>query len=235
MSKERMTATHYLATPARRNIARNQALHIVYSWPIQCLELSVAACILRTANRGMHQTFNLSRVVGLCAGALMLSGCNTPPYDATRAPTDPLVVPSVTHAPVALRLPSQASDYQQSVGGEIVIRAISLLGSPYQWGGSGPKAFDCSGLVHFIHNELGISVPRTAEDQFRAARRVDVDALEPGDLLFFKIRGKRISHVAIYAGSGRFVHAPQTGRPVEIRTLSDSYYRPRLAGAGRLF
>jgi cell wall-associated NlpC family hydrolase len=59
--------------------------------------------------------------------------------------------------------------------------------------------------------------------------------LEPGDLLFFRTAGKRISHVAIYAGSNRFVHAPQTGRPIEIRTLDDEYYRPRLAGAGRLF
>lgn len=184
----------------------------------------------------MHRSsFNFFRVASLVAGALVLQACSAPPYEPARSTRDPLVMPSVAHTPVSVRLPTRASDYQQSIGGEIVIRAISLLGSPYQWGGSGPDAFDCSGLVHYVHNELGISVPRTAEEQYRAARRVDVDALEPGDLLFFKIRGKRISHVAIYAGSGRFVHAPQTGRPVEIRPLGDGYYRPRLAGAGRFF
>jgi len=132
-------------------------------------------------------------------------------------------------------MPERSDDYEPRVGSEIVIRAIALLGLPYKWGGSGPTAFDCSGLVQFVHNELGISVPRTAEEQYQAATRVKVEDLEPGDLLFFKIHGRKISHVAIYAGSGRFVHAPQTGRPIEIRPLNDGYYRPRLAAAGRLF
>ncbi|HEX2493756.1 MAG TPA: C40 family peptidase [Steroidobacter sp.] len=115
------------------------------------------------------------------------------------------------------------------------MRAMSLLGAPYRWGGAGPSAFDCSGLVRFVHGQLGIEVPRTAAEQFSAAKRVRLDGLEPGDLLFFKINGSRVSHVAIYAGQGRFIHAPQSGRPVELRTLDDEYYRPRLAGAGRLF
>lgn len=114
------------------------------------------------------------------------------------------------------------------------MRAISLLGAPYEWGGSGPSSFDCSGLVRFIHDQLGISTPRTAAEQFSAATPVKLDRLAPGDLLFFRIKG-RISHVAIYTGEGRFVHAPQTGRSVELRALDDDFYRPRLAGAGRLF
>lgn len=121
-----------------------------------------------------------------------------------------------------------------SVGNEVAIRAISLLGAPYRWGGNGPTSFDCSGLVRFIHDQLGIFAPRTAAEQYSAATPVALNHLEPGDLLFFRIKG-RISHVAIYTGEGRFVHAPQTGRPVELRTLDDDFYRPRLAGAGRLF
>lgn len=132
-------------------------------------------------------------------------------------------------------MPTPGPGAALSVGSEIAIRAISLIGAPYRYGGSGPKAFDCSGLVQFVHDEIGIDVPRTAAEQFKAAVPVDVSDLEPGDLLFFRIHGKRISHVAIYAGSGRFIHAPQTGRPIELRTLDDDYYRPRLAGAGRLF
>lgn len=121
------------------------------------------------------------------------------------------------------------------IGHEIALRAISLLGAPYRYGGNGPHEFDCSGLVRFIHDELGFDVPRTAAEQYRAAQPVRLQEIAPGDLLFFKISGRQVSHVAIYAGEGRFVHAPQTGRPVELRTLDDAYYLPRLAGVGRLF
>ena len=176
----------------------------------------------------------LLRIFGICAGLASLQACNTAPYEPV-TPRAVTVLPVPGPTPVDMQFPGVSSDYEPTIGSEIVLRAISLLGAPYKWGGSGPKAFDCSGLVHFIYNELGIEVPRTAEEQYKAATRVDIDELEPGDLLFFKIHGKRVSHVAIYAGAGRFVHAPQTGRPIELRPLNDGYYRPRLAAAGRLF
>lgn len=140
--------------------------------------------------------------------------------------------PYAPSAPTQIRPPVAPPT---TVGNEVAIRAISLLGAPYQWGGNGPTTFDCSGLVRFIHDQLGIFVPRTAAEQFSAATPVNLRDLSPGDLLFFRIKGKQISHVAIYTGEGRFVHAPQTGRPVELRPLDDEYYRPKLAGAGRLF
>jgi cell wall-associated NlpC family hydrolase len=162
----------------------------------------------------------------------MLQGCASSPVTEPLPPIGEIG----SNAPrVETTLPRTQAGAAASVGSEIVIRAISLVGAPYRYGGSGPTSFDCSGLVHFVHQELGIDVPRTAAEQYRAAAPVSLDDLEPGDLLFFRIHGKRISHVAIYAGSGRFVHAPQTGRPIEIRTLDDEYYRPRLAGAGRMF
>lgn len=162
--------------------------------------------------------------------SMLLAGCaSTPP--ASPPPLGDIAGPGTLDTP----MPPPQGGADMSVGSEIVIRAISLLGAPYRYGGSGPTAFDCSGLVQFIHHELGIEVPRTAAEQYRAADPIRLDDIEPGDLLFFRISGKRISHVAIYAGSGRFVHAPQTGRPIELRTLDDGYYKPRLAGAGRLF
>jgi cell wall-associated NlpC family hydrolase len=122
-----------------------------------------------------------------------------------------------------------------SFGDEVAVRAIAQVGKPYRYGGADLDGFDCSGLVYFIHRELGVTVPRTAAEQYAAAQPVNVQHLEPGDLLFFRTtKGKRVSHVGIYAGSGRFIHAPQTGRDIELRDLSDEYYGPRLVGAGRL-
>ena len=160
----------------------------------------------------MNRCLASSLCLALAVATLTLQGCAVPkPY-----------VPPTPAAPAT------------TVGNEVAIRAISLLGAPYEWGGNGPTTFDCSGLVRFIHDQLGISAPRTAAEQYSAATPVPLNDLEPGDLLFFRIKG-RISHVAIYTGEGRFVHAPQTGRPVELRMLDDDFYRPRLAGAGRLF
>jgi len=170
--------------------------------------------------------------VVFAAGGLLLQGCATtsppvaPPFESPGLPS-----PEPVHAP--LPTPPLAGE-AGSEGNEIAMRALALLGSPYKYGGSGPAAFDCSGLVQFVHEEIGVAVPRTAADQYKAAVPVKLDELRPGDLLFFRIGGKRISHVAIYTGAGRFIHAPQSGRPVELRTLDDGYYRPRLAGAGRL-
>lgn len=156
----------------------------------------------------------------LAVTALALQGCAVPQPYVMPTPTSTQALPPLAPA--------------TTVGNEVAIRAISLLGAPYEWGGNGPTTFDCSGLVRFIHDQLGISTPRTAAEQFSAATPVKLNHLEPGDLLFFRIKG-RISHVAIYTGEGRFVHAPQTGRPVELRMLDDDFYRTRLAGAGRLF
>jgi len=181
--------------------------------------------------RPASQLFCLAYV----AWGLMLQGCASAPSQpgpplATLTPP-PMPPPGNIYTP----MPTPQSLGGSSVGSEIVIRAVSLIGAPYKWGGSGPVAFDCSGLVRYLHHEVGIEVPRTAAEQYRAAVPVNPADIEPGDLLFFRTRGRNVSHVAIYAGSGRFVHAPQTGRPIELRTLEDDYYRPRLVGAGRLF
>lgn len=160
----------------------------------------------------------IRRLVFACTAALLVQACSIDPYRPPQPP--PAVAPA---APVA------------SIGNEIALRAISQLGKPYIWGGADLTGFDCSGLVRFIYDQVGIAVPRTAAEQYSAAKPIGLEGLKPGDLLFFRTQGQRISHVAIYTGEGRFIHAPQTGRLVEFRTLDDEYYRPRLAGAGRLF
>jgi cell wall-associated NlpC family hydrolase len=123
---------------------------------------------------------------------------------------------------------------ERTLGERIADTALTQLGRPYRYGGSTPEGFDCSGLVRFAHLAQGITVPRTTAEQFQAAHAVKLAKLAPGDLLFFRIDGKAVSHVAIYAGDGRFVHAPQTGKPVETRALDDAWYRARLVRAGRM-
>ena len=127
---------------------------------------------------------------------------------------------------------------QQGAGAEIAQQALAQLGIPYRYGGADPaRGFDCSGLVTYAHSREGIGVPRTAAAQFAAARKVDPGALRAGDLVFFRLvpGSREVTHVGIYTGQRRFVHAPQTGRHVTEASLDDPYYRERFAGAGRLY
>ncbi len=120
-------------------------------------------------------------------------------------------------------------------GVSLVRTAEALVGAPYRYGGSGPDAFDCSGLVLYVHNQLGYRVPRTAAQQYKAATPVKPGKLEPGDLVFFKLSGRKVSHVGIYAGDELFIHAPQTGGHVRMASLQETYFRKSFAGAGRFY
>lgn len=116
---------------------------------------------------------------------------------------------------------------------DVVAAAERMVGTPYRYGGGSPGGFDCSGLVHYAHTQAGIWVPRTTTGQLRNARPVPLDALRPGDLLFFELDGRKVSHVGIYAGAGSFIHAPSTGKTVSYASLHSAFWRGRLTGAGR--
>ena len=111
--------------------------------------------------------------------------------------------------------------------------AKAMLGSPYRYGGSSPSGFDCSGLVYYSYRRAGIHVPRTTHEQLRATNRVRLARLTAGDLLFFKLGRQPVSHVAIYTGNGRFIHAPSSGKRVSYGSMSDIYWKNRLIAAGR--
>lgn len=122
-----------------------------------------------------------------------------------------------------------------SAAARVVRLATSLQGKPYRYGGTTPAGFDCSGFVQYVFREAaGIKLPRTSRSQFGAARRVPRGNEEPSDLLFFDINGRGISHVGIYLGQGRFVHAPSSGGEVKISNGNDSYWRSRFRGVGRV-
>jgi len=116
----------------------------------------------------------------------------------------------------------------------LLATALDLLGTPYRYGGRSPReGFDCSGFVQYIHRQAGIAVPRTTRAQYNASRPVSRRRLQPGDLVFFRIDGRRISHVGIYLGEGRFIHAPSSGKRVSTARLDDPYWRRHYSGAGR--
>jgi murein DD-endopeptidase len=111
--------------------------------------------------------------------------------------------------------------------------ATTMLGAPYHYGGSSPRGFDCSGLVYYAFREAGIRVPRTTRAQLRHAQQVPLSQIIPGDLLFFRQRFRRVSHVGIYAGDGWFIHAPSRGKRVSYESMQSSYWKSRLVTAGR--
>jgi len=118
---------------------------------------------------------------------------------------------------------------RESLGLRVVQIANHLTGVPYRWGGASPTAgFDCSGLVRYVYGKVGIDLPHHAASQYGRGRRIGRSSLRAGDLVFFSGLG----HVGIYAGGGRFIHAPRRGTTVRWSRLSShgSYY-----GATRLF
>ena len=105
-----------------------------------------------------------------------------------------------------------------------------FIGTPYVWGGTSPKGFDCSGLVHYLYQKQGVSIPRNSREQF--SRLPVASNPQPGDLVFFRRNGT-INHVGLYLGGGKMLHAPQTGAKVRIEDMGRPNWKRRYAGARR--
>lgn len=121
-----------------------------------------------------------------------------------------------------------------TLGAGAVRVAERYLGTPYDWGGSSPRAgFDCSGLVQFAFAQVGIHLPRVAADQFHAGIAVTRGDLRLGDAVFFANPAGDVHHVGIYIGDGRFINAPATGEDVRIDSLNEPYFAAQYAGARR--
>jgi murein DD-endopeptidase len=133
----------------------------------------------------------------------------------------------------SLRAPPPS--FNPAAGAAIVSAAAAMVGTPYHFGGADQAGFDCSGLALYVHERLGLSIPRTAAAQQRAARPVPLSALEPGDLVFFRVHAHSIDHVGIYVGDGRFIHAPHAGVNVSYATLASGFYAHHLVSAGRFW
>ncbi|TDK32650.1 C40 family peptidase [Luteimonas terrae] len=158
------------------------------------------------------------------AAALSACGRNdvrpTPPAATTQA--------TRTWTPVAPADPAAAN--------AVLMRAISLVGTPYRYGGNTPEGgFDCSGLVNYVFRDmLDLRLPRTSRELFAfQGPKIQPERLATGDLVFFGSGGS-VTHVGIYVGEGRFVHAPSTGGTVRLDHLDGSYWVRNYSGSKRV-
>ncbi|HXX11410.1 MAG TPA: C40 family peptidase [Burkholderiales bacterium] len=113
-------------------------------------------------------------------------------------------------------------------------RALTMVGKPYRRSGNTPAGFDCSGLVQYSYSRVGVTLPRETQAQRLEGRPVPASELRRGDLVFFDQEGKKSSHVGIYIGHGRFVHAPSTGGRVRTDGLEADYWRSHFVEARRI-
>jgi murein DD-endopeptidase len=165
----------------------------------------------------------LVRSLALVPLALAVACAATP--TAQKAPATPTV--RTSHLAPSAHPAAVRSDAARTAG--------SMIGTPYRWGGRTPRGFDCSGLVVYSYGEAGLrGLPHSALALERRARPVSLASLQPGDLLFFDLEGRKVAHVAIYLGDDTFVHAPSPGKRVERIGFDHAYWGTRIRRAGRI-
>ena len=167
----------------------------------------------------------------ICA-IFILSGCGTTPKKPKTKTT-----PKKTAATQSAKTIKITHVNAQKGGQEVMMYAMSLIGIGYKFGGSNPQAgFDCSGMVNYIYqNALGVKLPRTARDIAASSTPISKSNLKVGDLVFFNTSGNDYSHMGIYIGENRFVHAPSTNGFIRTESLDSKYFSTRFTSARTLF
>lgn len=119
---------------------------------------------------------------------------------------------------------------------ELIVQAMSMIGTHYRWGGESPETgLDCSGLVRYVFKEAwGADLPRTSVEISRVGTKVNKHELQPGDLVFYNTLRRGFSHVGIYLGDNKFIHAPSAGGQVRIESMGIAYWSKRFNGARRI-
>ena len=150
--------------------------------------------------------------------------------------TSHVAAQSTTQKPASQSSIARTMASAADASAEIVLRALSLLGVRYRYGGNTPESgLDCSGFVKLVFQEtVGLALPRRSDDMSRVGRSVAWSELQPGDLVFFNTMRFSFSHVGIYIGEGQFVHAPSSGSVVRVEALNKDYWVKRFDGARRL-
>lgn len=170
---------------------------------------------------------NLRLIASCVISVLLITACSGQPSRGTSAAQGWQSV-EVGHDLIATPFRSGI----RSPGELAAVTAVQQVGVPYQYGGNSLAGFDCSGLVQYAYASAGKQLPRTTSALWRQTQPVAGHQLEVGDVLFFNIEGK-VSHVGLYLGSGRFVHAPSSGREVTVAELDSAFYRTAFIRGGR--
>ncbi|MEB4589754.1 C40 family peptidase [Candidatus Thiothrix sp. Deng01] len=159
----------------------------------------------------------------------------TKPIHKTQAAIPPAAPSTAQAASPTPTVPTEAEPPAITSLDKVAYCALRQRGKGYCWGGNSPmKGFDCSGLTQYSFRQgASIDIPRTAAAQYQAAIKVPKEKAGRGDLVFFRTRGNQVSHVGIYLGEDRFVHAPRTGKPITTTKL-EGYWKRRLVGFGRI-
>ncbi len=177
--------------------------------------------------------------VGAVAVAVVTSACASsgtpkprpfplPSGSATTAPATP--TPGAAAQPPSPTPPGGVTPSEPT----LVETALSFRGTPYRNGGSDPSGFDCSGFTQWVFARYGVSLPREVHDQFEVGRKIKLDDLQPGDLVFFHTVARGASHVGIVVAGDEFVHAPSSRGVVRVEHLSSSYWSRRFVGGRRI-
>ncbi len=165
--------------------------------------------------------------VALCAALLFANVCRA---------DDSVPVEAAPPAAAASSEVANAASGAWHAAQDLTARALDLIGIRYKFGGTTPKSgLDCSGLVQFVFQQVtGVTLPRSARELARIGDKVPLAELKPGDLVFFNTRRFAYSHVGIYLGDNRFIHAPRRGRDVEVAAIDAGYWAKHFDGARRL-
>ena len=196
-----------------------------------CNHYSLVFDLMRILN-ALAQKHNNAFAITLACVVIAFTGCSSAPQKP--ADTSHANTKNTSKNTTASKTYKRSTPLKYSKGLQIVSIADSLIGSPYKYGGSSPQGFDCSGLVYYTHQQLDITVPRTSRQQAQHRPSKQLSAIQPGDILFFRLYGSTVSHVGIYAGNNQFIHAPKSGRRVSYASLNDPFWSERLVKVSKL-
>ncbi len=166
----------------------------------------------------------LPALIALACGACASGGAVPRPFPGAAIPPRPA-------EPARVESPVEITDAARA---ELVATALRLRGVPYRNGGSDPSGFDCSGFVQWVFAQHATRLPREAHDQYQAGNAVDLDKVQPGDLVFFQTVSRGASHVGVVIGGDQFIHAPSSQGVVRVERYVDRYWSTRFVGARRV-
>lgn len=183
----------------------------------------------QTTNTDNHSSSSglMNLLMGLLLGKILGNVSDSGSTNPLAAITKTL---GISSGPTAT---SSTAVQSQTTGNAIVDTAKKYMGVPYVWGGDQPTGWDCSGFTQYVMKENGITLPRTAAEQYATGTPVDKSNLKPGDLVFFTTYKPGASHVGFYMGNNQFIHASSVAKQVTISSLDEQYYTDHYIGARR--